>query len=86
MKYLLMIFRPPDVRGTSDNGSELATTVRVEDGRTLTTDGPCTDIEEGPDGFYVLDAADLDGAIEVAARIPPARLGGAVEIRPVAER
>jgi hypothetical protein len=61
---------------------ENATTVRVEDGKTLTTDGPFVEIKEAVGGYAVLEADDLDAAIEVAARIPAARLGGAVEIRP----
>jgi hypothetical protein len=62
-----------------------ATTVRVEDGRTLTTDGPFVETKEALGGYYLLDADDLDAALEVAARIPAARRGGAVEVRPVVE-
>lgn len=65
---------------------ETATTVRVRDGRTLTTDGPFADTKEVFGGYYVFEAANLDEAIELAARIPAARLGGAVEVRPVVER
>jgi len=61
---------------------ENATTVRVQDGKTLTTDGPFVEIKEAVGGYAVLEADDLDAAIELAARIPTARLGGAVEIRP----
>ena len=61
---------------------ETATTVRVQDGTTLTTDGPFVELKEAVGGYAVLEADDLDAAIEVAARIPAARLGGAVEIRP----
>jgi len=59
-----------------------ATTVRVEDGRTLTTEGPFVGIKEAVGGLFILEADDLDAAIEVAARVPAARYGGAVEIRP----
>lgn len=59
-----------------------ATTVRVEGGRTLTTDGPYVGMKEAIGGFFVLDADNLDAAIEIAARVPAARYGGAVEIRP----
>jgi hypothetical protein len=59
-----------------------ATTVRVEDGRTLTTDGPFVAVKEAIGGLFVLEAEDIDAAIEVASRVPAARLGGAVEIRP----
>ena len=65
---------------------ETATTVRVEDGKTLTTDGPFVEIKEAIGGFLFFEADDLDAAIELAARIPAARLGGAVEVRPLVER
>ena len=64
---------------------ETATTIRVEDGRTLTTDGPFVAVKEALGGYFVLEADDLDAAIEVASRVPAARLGGAVEVRPIAE-
>ena len=64
---------------------ETATTVRVEDGRTLTTDGPFVETKEAIGGYLLFDADDLDAAIELAARIPAARLGGAIEVRPVVE-
>ena len=62
---------------------ETATTVRVADGEALITDGPFADTKEVFGGFYVLEADDLDGALEIAARIPAARLGGSVEVRPM---
>ena len=65
---------------------ETATTVRVEDGRTLTTDGPFVETKEELGGYYLFEADDLDAAIELASRIPAARMGGAVEVRPVVER
>ena len=65
---------------------ETATTVRVEDGKTLTTDGPFAELKEAIGGFMFFEADDLDAAIELAARIPAARLGGAIEVRPVVER
>jgi hypothetical protein len=61
---------------------ENATTVRVEGGRILTTDGPFVGMKEAIGGWFILEADDLDAAIEVAARVPAARYGGAVEIRP----
>ncbi|HKY14368.1 MAG TPA: YciI family protein [Microthrixaceae bacterium] len=63
---------------------EDATTVRVADGRTLTTDGPFADTKEAVGGWFTLEADDLDAAIEIASKVPAARLGGAIEIRPVA--
>jgi hypothetical protein len=64
---------------------ESATTVRVEDGETLVTDGPFVAVKEALGGFLVYEADDIDAAIELAARIPAARMGGAVEVRPVFE-
>ena len=64
---------------------EHATTVRVQDGETPTTDGPFVELKEAIGGYYLLDTDDLDAAIELASQIPAARLGGAVEVRP-AER
>jgi hypothetical protein len=65
---------------------ESATTVRVDDGRTLTTDGPFAETKDVLGGFYLFEADDIDRAIDVASRVPAARLGGAVEVRPVVER
>jgi hypothetical protein len=62
-----------------------ATTVRVQDGRTLTTDGPFAATKDALGGWFILEAEDLDAAIALAARVPTARMGGAVEIRPVVE-
>jgi hypothetical protein len=57
--------------------------VRVQHGTTLTSDGPYIGTEETIAGWYVFEADDLDAAIELASRIPAARRGGAVEVRPV---
>jgi hypothetical protein len=65
---------------------ELATTVRVQDGRTLTTDGPFVELKEAVAGYLLLEADDLDAAIELAAKIPAASRGGAIEVRPIMER
>ncbi|MEV0290795.1 MULTISPECIES: YciI family protein [unclassified Kribbella] len=64
---------------------EMATCVRVEGGRTLMTDGPFADTKEVLGGFCLLEAANLDEAVELAARFPAVRLGGTVEIRPVVQ-
>src|SRR5437899_6001817 len=64
---------------------ETATTVRVEDGKTLTTDGPFVEIKEAIGGYLFYEADDLDAAIDLASRIPAARLGGAIEVRPIKE-
>ena len=60
--------------------------MRVRDGKTLTTDGPFVAIKEALGGYLVFEADDLDAAIELAARIPAAAMGGAVEVRPIVER
>jgi len=65
---------------------ETATTVRVQDGKTLTTDGPFVATKEALGGYLFYEADELDAAIELAARIPAARMGGAVEVRPLVER
>ena len=65
---------------------EMATTVRVEDGKTLTTDGPYAETKELLGGFYLIDVDDLDAALDFAAKVPAARLGGLVEVRPLVER
>jgi hypothetical protein len=62
---------------------ELATTVRVDGTETLTTDGPFVAVKEALGGYLFYEADDLDAAIELASRIPAARLGGAVEVRPL---
>ena len=71
--------------GLGLDAPETATTVRVQDGKTLTTDGPFVETKEALGGYLVFEADDLDAAIELASRIPAARLGGAVEVRPVVE-
>ena len=65
---------------------ETATTVRVQDGKTLTTDGPFAEIKEAIGGYLLFEADHLDAAIELASRIPAARMGGAIEVRPIVER
>jgi hypothetical protein len=65
--------------------AESATTVRVQDGTTLTTDGPFVAVKEALAGYLIYEADHLDAAIELAARIPAARLGGAIEVRPIVE-
>jgi len=59
-----------------------ATTVRVRDGKVSITDGPFAETKEQLAGFYMIDAKDLDEAIQIAAKIPPARVGG-IEVRPI---
>jgi len=72
--------------GVQMQDPETATTVRVQDGKVLTTDGPFVELKEAIGGYLFFEADDLDAAIELAARIPAARLGGAIEVRPIVER
>ena len=68
--------------GVRMGGPDTATTVRVQDGKTLTTDGPFVTVKEALGGYFVFEADNIDAALEMAARVPAARLGGAVEVRP----
>jgi hypothetical protein len=72
------------VSGDPLQGPETATTVRVRGGETATTDGPFAETKEVLGGYYVVDCADLDRAIEIAALIPGARTGS-IEVRPIME-
>jgi hypothetical protein len=74
---------PGVTSGEQMAGPQDATTVRVQDGQTLVTDGPYAEIKDAVGGYLFFEADDLDAAIEVAARIPAARLGGGIEIRPL---
>ena len=84
-EYFAVRGAPGVTGGDQLQPASTATTVRVQDGRTLTTDGPFAETKEELGGFYLLEADDLDSALEVASRIPAARLGGAIEVRPVVE-
>ena len=77
-------------RGVLQGGARLrpttdATTVRVRDREVLTSDGPFAETKEQIGGFYLVDCADLDEAIEIASKIPGAKIGS-IEVRPVWER
>lgn len=81
------IGRAPGVLGGAQlQPVDTATTVRVEDGEVLLSDGPFVEAKEYLGGFFLVEADDLDAALEIAARIPAARMGGAIEVRPVVER
>ncbi|SRR5271169_2857497 len=82
-EYMDLKDTPGMIGGAALHPVQTATTVRVQDDRVLVTDGPFADTKEIFAGFYLLEADDLDRATEIAARIPAARLGGSVEIRPV---
>jgi hypothetical protein len=77
---------PGVTSGERMQSPDMATTVRVQDGKTLTTDGPFVEMKEALGGYLFYEADDLDAAIALAARIPAARMGGAVEVRPLVGR
>jgi hypothetical protein len=84
-EYMALSQRP-ETRGGADLGDlSSATTVRVNDGETLTTDGPFAETKEYLGGFYLVECENIDDAIAFAAKIPAARSGGTVEVRPVVE-
>jgi len=75
-----------ETRGGADLGDlSSATTVRVNDGETLTTDGPFAETKEYLGGFYLVECDTIDEAIDFASKIPAARNGGSIEVRPVVE-
>jgi hypothetical protein len=84
-RYMALSREPVTVGGDELQDPDTATTVRVRDGETLTTDGPFAETKEQLGGYYLIDCASLDEALEFAARIPAAERG-AVEVRPVVER
>ena len=85
-EYLALRQFPGILTGEQLQPVEAATTVRVQNGETLLTDGPFVDAKEHVGGFIVVEADDLDVVLELAARVPAARMGGAVEVRPLVER
>jgi hypothetical protein len=85
-EYLAIGQSPGVVGGERLQPVETATTVRVQGGQTLLTDGPFVDAKEHLGGYYLVEADELDAALEIAARIPAARMGGAIEVRPLVER
>jgi hypothetical protein len=64
---------------------DTATTLRMDEAESVTTDGPFAETKEFLGGFYLLEADDQDAALELAKRVPAARLGGAIEVRPLVE-
>jgi hypothetical protein len=85
-EYMALTDEPGVLGAAQLQPPESATTIRVEDGKALTTDGPFANTKEILGGLYLFEADNLDRALEIAARIPAARLGGAVEVRPLVER
>ena len=83
-EYMAIREDPRVVGGGHLQPATTASTVRVADGNALVTDGPFADTKEVIAGYYLLEADDLDAALELAGRVPAARMGGAVEVRPFA--
>jgi hypothetical protein len=81
-EYLALRSEPGFISGAQLHPADTATTVRVEQGRTLTTDGPFLESREVLGGYYLFEVADLDAALAIAARIPGARFGS-IEVRPI---
>jgi hypothetical protein len=73
------------VAGDELGSTQDATTVRIQDEQVAVTDGPYAEVKEALGGYFLLEADDLDAAIEVASRVPAAAMGGAVEVRPIAQ-
>jgi hypothetical protein len=84
-EYMALSRRPETQGGAELDELDSATTVRVDNGDTVTIDGPFAETKEYLGGFYLVDCANLDDAIAFAAQIPAARNGGAIEVRPVVE-
>jgi hypothetical protein len=85
-EYRALAQSPGFIDGAQLQPVDTATTVRVQGGDMLLTDGPFVDAKEHVGSFCVVEADDLDGALEIAGRIPAARMGGAIEVRPIVER
>ena len=85
-EYWAIREEPGVLGGAGLQPAHTATTVRLDDGTTLVTDGPFADTKEVFGGYYLLEADDIDAAIAIAAKLPAARLGGSIEIRPIVER
>jgi hypothetical protein len=82
-EYFAIRDLPGFLEGAGLQPTEAASTVRVADGKALVTDGPFADTKEVLAGFYLFEADNIDPVLEIAAKIPAARIGGSVEVRPV---
>jgi hypothetical protein len=86
-EYMALVQDSRTIANGQLQGVETATTIRTQDGRTVTTDGPFAETKEVLGGFYIIEAANLDEAIEFGSRVPAARIeGGSIEVRPLVER
>jgi hypothetical protein len=84
-EYVALRDEPGYVSSAQLHSPDMATTVRMNDGETLTTDGPFADTKEVFGGYYVFDVDNVDVVLGIAERVPAVRLGGSVEVRPVVE-
>jgi hypothetical protein len=84
-EYWALREEPGVLNGAGLQPASTATTVRMQNGSPLVTDGPFADTKEVFAGYYLIEADDLDGALALAAKVPAVRLGGSVEVRPVLE-
>ena len=84
-EYFSLRDEPTCIDGGQLQPVDAATTVRVQGGETLTTDGPFAETKEVFAGYYIFELDHLDAALELAARVPAARMGGSVEVRPLVE-
>jgi hypothetical protein len=82
-EYMAFHDDPRVIGGEHLQSAETATTVRIADGEILLTDGPFADTKEIFGGYFLVEAPDLDSALEVACRVPALRFGGSVEVRPL---
>ena len=85
-EYEAILNAPGVLNGMQLQDTESATTVRVQNGEAFLSDGPFVEAKEYLGGLYLLEADNLDAATAIAARFPAARMGGAVEVRPIVER
>jgi len=85
-EYLAIAQSPEVIGGEQLQPVETATTVRVQGGDVLLSDGPFVEAKEHLGGYYLVEADELDAALEIAGRIPAARMGGVIEVRPLVER
>jgi hypothetical protein len=85
-EYMAVSELPNTTGGSQLQPADTARSVRVKDGKSIVSDGPFAETKEVLGGFYLIDAGSSAEAEEIAARIPSARMGGTVEVRPLVER
>ena len=85
-EYMAVSQLPNTTGGSQLQPTDTARSVRVKNGETIVTDGPFAETKEALGGFYVIEADSPEEAEQIAARVPSARMGGTVEVRPVVQR